>query len=89
MTAGEAKGARACAACWASLWAAHVRWEDGKGGVGKPVGLASWRGLSRPSLLWVCFPSLSFFVLFSSPLFDFKFGLKFEFQIGAPYSLKF
>ena len=60
-----------------------------EGGVGRPVGLAGWRGPSRPSLLWVCFPSLPFSVLFSSPLFEFKFGLKLEFQIGAPYSLEF
>ena len=75
--AGPARGPRACSG------------KTGRGGVGRPVGLAGWRGPSRPSLLWVCFPSLSFSVLFSSPLFDFKFGLKFEFQIGAPYSLKF
>ena len=46
-------------------------------------------GPSRPILPWVCFSSLSFSVLFSSPLFDFKFGLKFEFQIGVAYSLEF
>ena len=49
------------------------------------AGLLRAGGPSRPSLLWVCFPSLSFPVLFSSPLFEFKFGLKFEFQIGVPF----
>ena len=57
---------------------------------------ASWAGRllcagepSRPGLLWAFFPSLVFLFYFSSPLFEFKFGLKFEFQIGAPYSLEF
>ena len=35
-------------------------------------------------------PFFFFFLFyFSSPLFEFKFGLKFEFKIGVPYSLEF
>ena len=34
------------------------------------------------------FSSFLFLFCFSSPLLEFKFGLKFEFQIGAPNSLE-
>ena len=53
------------------------------------VGLAGPRSQAgRGSLQGLPLPFL-FLFYFSSPLFEFKFGLKFEFQIGAPYSLEF
>ena len=56
----------------------------GEGG----CGWASW--LARAEQL-AGRPTSSFPFLFfiSFPLFEFKFGLKFEFQIGAAYSLEF
>ena len=74
---------------WAACWAGRASWAGLLLRAGGASRLLCAGGPSRPSLLWVCFPSLSFSVLFSSPLFDFKFGLKFEFQFGAPYSLEF
>ena len=77
-------------ACWAGWWAGRVCWEDGKRGwVGRPVGLASWRGLSRPSLRGILLPffffCFIFLLLYLNSILIFKFG----FQIGAPNSLEF
>jgi len=56
--------------------------------LGRPAA-ARWRAeQAEPAMGLLSF--FSFFLFyFSSPLFEFKFGLKFEFQIGAPYSLEF
>ena len=57
------------------------------GRVGRPVGLAGWRGPSN----WLGGLLLLFLFLFfiSFPLFEFKFGLEFEFKTDVTYSLEF
>ena len=60
----------------------RMRWENGKGLAGR-LGWLAWAELlaARPSLFISLFPFLFYF---SSPLFEFQFGLKFEFKIGVP-----
>ena len=68
-------GARAAAVAWACLLGLHAR-----AGLAGPSGWAA-----RPSS-----PFLLFFLFFISfPLFEFKFGLEFEFKTDVTYSLEF
>ena len=83
-------GARAWATRWAASWAGRASWAGlllralaGLAGCCALAGRAG-RACYGPSFLLFLF-----LFYFSSPLFEFKFGLKFEFQIGAPYSLEF
>ena len=65
------------------LGRARAGWMAGAVGLARPRSRAGRGGLQGLPLLFL------FLFYFSSPLFEFKFGLKFEFQIGAPYSLEF
>ena len=60
-----------------------------KKGVGRPVGLAGWRGPSRLCLRGLLLPffffCFIFLLLYLNSILIFKFG----FQIGAPNSLEF
>ena len=44
-------------------------------------------GRSVPWAVRLAPPFSPFLFFFSSPLFEFKFGLEFEFKIGVPYSV--
>ena len=70
------------------LVAARGPAEGEKWRAGPVVGRAGWADL-RVKLGYEAFSSFLFLFCFSSSLFEFKFGLKFEFQIGAPNSLEF
>ena len=75
-------------ACWAGSWAARACWEDGKE-VGRPVGLAGWRGPSRPSLRGLLLPFFFFCFIFPLLYLNSILIFKFGFQIGSPNSLEF
>ena len=83
-TAGElrARGRR-----WAASWAARVPGECGCGRAGWAA--ARWRAEkpSRPGLRGLLLFLFPFF--FSYPLFEFKFGLEFEFKTEVTYLLEF
>jgi len=66
------------------LLCAHGPVERRCGGLGRSVGLVS---AGRAYEAFFFFSSFFFFI--SSPLFDFKFGLEFEFKTEVTYSLEF
>ena len=85
-------------ACWrASTWASAVRpgllaATRGPAKSGERAGPAGGKSRLGRSVAWATrlAPPFSLFLFFfSSPLFEFKFGLEFEFKIGVPYSLEF
>ena len=80
-TAGEL---RAHGRRWAASWAARTSGECGCGWAA-----ARWRAEkpSRPGLRGLLLFLFPFF--FSYPLFEFKFGLEFEFKTEVTYSLEF
>ena len=85
VAASEADG---CAGVGDALGRLVGRARAGKmGRVGWPVGLAGWRGPSG----WLGGLLLLFLFLFfiSFPLFEFKFGLEFEFKTEVTYLLEF
>jgi len=56
-------------------------------GLGRSVGLVGAGRAGRACEAFFFFSSFFFFI--SSPLFDFKFGLEFEFKTEVTYSLEF
>ena len=56
-------------------------------GLGRSVGLVGIGRVGRACEAFFFFSSFFFFI--SSPLFDFKFGLEFEFKTEVTYSLEF